>query len=494
MSKQNVETIIDPSVVKETAEEFSKTNVVNPSFWNRGLILNKEGNPKRCLANIMHVLELHPDWAGVLAYDYFAEAVTTRKAPPMREQDRPADYTCGDFTETDGTRTAAWFQKEIGIDATPELVLQAVVAVAEKNKVHPVRDYLRALKWDGAERLGTMLHVYFGAPSGAYTTAVGCKFMIGAVARVMNPGCKVDTMLVFEGKQGTGKSTAAKVLAVDWFADTGVTIGDKDSYQALRRVWVYEFAELAGVKANAIERVKNFLSSAIDHYRPSYGRKYRDFPRQTVFIATTNEESYLVDRSGNRRFWPVRCGKVDVSALRRDRDQLWAEAVALYDKGEKWHIDSAALAKLCEEEQADRETPDDWISFVEAWLENPTIPDPQNNGREVVRRRLVLSDGITTGEALVGAVNMRAADIKPADTSRMGVVLRKLKYKPRQQREEGERVRRYFHVPAGTADGSGCDGGGCDTGPASTQPDSPLSHPSHTDPRTHTQKDNGGDR
>jgi putative DNA primase/helicase len=490
--KKAVETLIDSEVVQRTTEEFSKPNVVNAAFWMKGLIRNKEGNSKRCLANVMHVLELHPDWAGVLAYDAFAESVITTKAPPMREQDRPTDYVCGDFTETDGARAAAWFQHEIGIDATPDLIFQAVVAVAEKHKVHPVRDYLRRLQHDATPRVDGMLPTYFGAPDSAYNRAIGARFMIGAVARVMRPGCKVDTMLVLEGKQGIGKSTGAKILAVDWFADTGVTVGEKDSYQALRRVWLYEFGELAGVRANAIEKVKNFLSSSVDHYRPSYGRQYRDFPRQTVFIATTNEENYLVDRTGNRRFWPVRCGEIDAKALRRDRDQLWAEAVARFDAGEKWHVDSLELAKLCEAEQAERQAPDDWTPIVEEWLECPTVPDPQSGGREVIRRRLFLENGITTHEVLLGGIGMKPADMNTAATTRIGKVLHDLKFeRGKQRRENGERVRRYYRVTTVTAhDEAGGDGSG-DTDEASTQPDSSLSPLSP--PNDHVHARGGGE-
>jgi len=492
-AKRKIESLIDKKVVEETTAEFANANVTKAEFWTRGLIRNQEGNPRKLVANVMHVLELHPECAGVFAYDSFKESVVLTKAPPMREQDRPSEYELGAFTETDATRISAWFQDEIGIDATREMVIEAVVAVAEKHKKHPVREYLRALRWDSAERLEMMLPRYFGAPDNKYTRAIGRKFMIGAVARVEQPGCKADTMIVLEGKQGTFKSTAAKVLAVDWYADTGVTIGEKDSYQALRGVWLYEFAELAGVKASAVERVKNFLSSASDHYRPSYGRGFRDFPRQTVFIATTNEENYLVDRTGNRRFWPVRCGKVDVDALKIDRDQLWAEAVHLYNKGEKWHIDSLELAALCEAEQAERQAPDDWVPLVEEWLKSPTVPDPTSVGRDIVRRRLVVSEGVTTDEVLLGAIQMRPAELTSHASVRAGKVLRELGFTPRQKREHGERIRRYVPpvTPVTGSDRATCDTT-CDTDPGSTQPEFSTSQVSHVDQYAHIQEGDEG--
>jgi putative DNA primase/helicase len=159
--------------------------VVSADFWRGGLSTGARGQNKPCLANVMHVLSKHPDWAGVLAYDLFGETVVTLKAPPMRDQDRPDGYVVGDWSETDSTRTAAWFEKEVEISVGVEMITQAIVAVAEQHKVHPVRDWLGALVWDRMPRLDKMLHRYFGAPDDAYTNAVSAKFMISAVARVI---------------------------------------------------------------------------------------------------------------------------------------------------------------------------------------------------------------------------------------------------------------------------------------------------------------------
>lgn len=425
--------------------------------WRTGLLLSKKDkSPKRSLANTMHVLSLHPDWDGVLAFDEFAGTIVKRKAPPMREQDDPGKGVelLGDWTDEDSSRTASWIASACDFEPTIDMVERAVAAQASKTRFHPVRTYLKGLAWDGTERLPTMLEVYFGAEPSKYTTAVGQRFMIAAVARVMEPGCKADCMLVLESeRQGIGKSTAIKTLAGDWYADTGIMIGDKDSYQALRRVWVYEFAELASVRGREAERVKNFLSSQSDHYRPSYGRSYRDFPRQVVFCGSTNESQYLVDRTGNRRFWPVRCTRIDVPGLVRDRDQLWAEAVVRYRAREPWHIDSAELATLCETEQADRRAPDDWIPIVEKWLEAPTVPDPQSTARDPVRHALDGAAGITTADVLLGAIGMKPGDISPAASTRAGFVLREIGYHPdpNPKTREGKRVRLYLRSTACTA-------------------------------------------
>ena len=284
------------------------TNVVNPGFWRSGLLRSDKGEPKRCLANVMHIFSMHPEWSSVLAFDAFGLAVVTRKRPPMRPQDAPHEYKLGDWTDEDSARTAAWFATEVGFEPPIAHIDQAVGAVARKHTVHPVRDYLSSLTWDGTPRIDGFASRYLGAYASPYSAAVGRRWLISAVARVFEPGCKVDSLLALEGKQGIGKSTALRVLTgAAWFADTGIAIGDKDSYQALRRKWIYEFSELASIRGRDIERVKSFLSSQVDTYRASYGRRTQDHPRQVVFAGSTNEAHYLADPSGSRRFWPLRC-------------------------------------------------------------------------------------------------------------------------------------------------------------------------------------------
>ena len=431
--------------------------------WRVGLITSQEGNPKKCLANVLHILAKHPDWQDTIAFDAFAETVVLKKSPPMREQDRPAVYAVGDWTDEDSARTAAWIATNCGFEPSLEMVEQAVATVARKRTVHPVKAYLEALSWDGMERLPTFLETYFGTDRSAYARAVGLRWMVSAVARIYTPGAQCDYMLVLESeKQGIGKSTAVRTLAGDFYADTGITVGDKDSYQSLRRVWIYEFAELAAVKGREAERVKNFLSSRQDHYRPSYGRRTRDFPRQCVFCGSTNEAQYLVDRTGNRRFWPVRCTKVDVQGLARDRDQLWAECVVRYKRGEAWHVDSTELAKLCEDEQADRQAPDDWVPIVAEWLKAPTLPAGQYE-----RSYLDITNGVTTADVLIGAIGMKAESLNSHASTRAGHVLRTLNYVPPKNAvwRNGVRVRPYLPVSdtPDTASESGCVSEGVST-------------------------------
>lgn len=401
-----------------------------------------DGHVRKSLANVMTILSEDTAWRDVLAYNAFAEVIVSTAPPPVRDQDRPMTHVAGEWSEADSVRAAAWLSERYGIDVSVQTVEQAVMSVARRRTIHPVQDYLHSLKWDGIQRLPTMFAKYFGASQSEYTLAIGVRFMISAVARIEQPGCKADNLIVLEGKQGIGKSTAVKSLAVtpDWFSETGITLGDKDSYQNLRGKWLYELAELASIRsARDIERYKAFLSTTVDSYRPSFGRRRADFPRQTVFIGTTNDTEYLNDRSGNRRFWPIHCTSVDLEGIKRDRDQLWAEAVTRYECHEAWHVDSVELARRCEEQQAEREQPDPWLPLIEDWLRRYLVQDENPDGKVL----LSVSRGVTTTEVLLGAIEMRKGDIDRTAETRAGQILRQLGLTPRQVREAGDRVRRY---------------------------------------------------
>jgi putative DNA primase/helicase len=414
---------------------------VHDTAWRTRLIEGRHG-PLRGVANVLTVLTSHPAWQGVLVYDAFRDDVIKRGLPPVRAQDGVS--ALGDWTDADTTRTCAWFASEIGFEPTAKHVEQAVSAAAASCAVHPVRDYLHSLKWDGMARLDDVLASYFGAQSTEYARQVGSRWMISAVARVMQPGCQADCVLVLEGPQGRGKSTGlAALTGVEWFADTGLAIGDKDSYQCLRGKWCYELGELDALKGREETRVKMYVSARVDTYRPSYGARARDFRRQIVFAGTTNEDTYLTDSSGNRRWWPVRVGQVDVEAIRRNRDQLWAEAVARYDTGAAWHVDTPELRALCEAEQREREIEDPWLPLVVEWLAEP---------QQKLRRE---RQGVTTTEVLAGAIRMEPDRMRRSEQTRVGYILRRLEWKAAQRREGGGRVRRYFPDVAGACNKEG---------------------------------------
>jgi predicted P-loop ATPase len=319
--------------------------------WTNGLVRSKDGRIIADERNVMHALRAAPELRGLLRFDAFALQIQFVHSPPWRDVEvfeRWADH--------DDVEGLVWLQDQGIPYRSVNGVRGCITVVARENTIHPVREYLDGLTWDDASRLDSWLTTHLGATGDArYLSAVGRAFLISAVARVYVPGVKADHMLVLEGIQGGRKSTIAEKLAVrdDWFADSIGNVRDKDTAMQLAGRWLVEFAELEAMRKSEVTAMKAFVSRRIDKYRPPYGRTVVDVPRQCVFLGTTNESVYLKDQTGNRRYWPVRCGKVDIGAIERDRDQLWAEAVRAFRVGEQWWL-SDEIAALAAQEQAER--------------------------------------------------------------------------------------------------------------------------------------------
>ncbi len=367
--------------------------------------------------NIATILRHDPTWRDALSHDEF------RGEDLLRARG---------VTDVDVTSIREWFSGPTWTTTVSAETANAVVSlVAHERLCHPVRDYLSSLVWDGTPRLATWLTRYLGVEDTPYTRTVGSSWLISAVARVYQPGCKADHVLVLEGEQGTGKSTALSILAGAWFADTPIDLGSKDAYQALRGKWIVELGELASLRKADVERAKAFFSASTDTYRPSYGRRSVDVPRQCVFAGSTNLDAYLQDATGNRRFWPIRTGAIDLDALRRDRDQIWAEALDAYNAGVPWWIDDPKIARLASDEQSARQTGDAWEADITAWLSSSTAS-------AIVKRE----GGITTRDVLVEGLKMTPAEIHNGHEQRVAIVMRQLKWSQgRPWRPDGTRPR-----------------------------------------------------
>ena len=314
-------------------------------------LLDDNGSPAKNAGNVARMLAAYP--GGPPRFDEFFDRVTWPTGAAL--------------TDADALRVQDWLFEQPAasrVRASVEAVHGGLLLAATERKFHPVRDYLRALDWDKTPRVERLFSSYFGAMSSRYVAGASRCFMIGAVARVMRPGCKLDTLPVLEGAQGTGKSTGLAVLAGEnWFSDSFIPTKEPDCYQVLRGVWVYELAELASMRSRDAERMKAYLSSRSDRYRASYARIATDVPRQVAFAGTTNAGAYLSDDSGHRRFHPIACGAIDLEALARDRDQLWAEALALYSGGTPWHL-AGEVADQQARAAAEREHEDPWAGLV----------------------------------------------------------------------------------------------------------------------------------
>lgn len=389
--------------------------------WREKLQYAEKGGLIAHPFNVALILGNDKRWKGCIAWDAFSSK--TRKL-------RPAPYggTAGDWSDLDDIKVTLWLADVYGFRVKSSHVVEAVSSVAFDNSVHPVREYLEGVVWDGRPRLELWLQDRLGVRDSEYVRKVGKRWMISAVARVFRPGCKVDSMLILEGLQGEGKSSAARVLAGEWFMDTSIDLSNKDAYQAIRGKWIVEMAELDSLNKAESTKAKQFVSSAIDTYRESYGRRILDVPRQSVFIGTTNQDEYLKDDTGNRRYWPVMCTKVDLDGLRGDRDQLWAEAVACFRAGEMWWVEREE-AEMFAAEQEQRYQADMW--------EEPII--------EYLAKRHI-GDSVTGAHVLEKALNIDPSHWGKPEQMRVGKIMHRLRWSRRRKGSCHGGVRGYEYV------------------------------------------------
>ena len=394
-------------------DEFKAAQVAE--LYERRLQKDQKGAPRESLVNGVLLLEHDPELRGLMSMDRFANRIIKRRPPPWGE-------TLGEWTETDTTRLRHYLADRHRVEFSMLNLEHAIVTVAEQAGFHPVRDYLSTLEWDGQARVQYWLGAYLDATRYStaahreYVSLIGAMWMVAAVARVFEPGCKFDNVLILEGNQGIGKSTAMAILGGEYFLDTPFPLGEKDGYQALAGVWIAELSELDNFSSVESTRSKAFFSSSTDRYRPSYGRHVQAFPRQCVFVGTTNQHEYLKDSTGNRRYWPVRVYGIDRAGLIADRDQLWAEALHLYRTGFKTYLPpDHAAAGTFEVEQSVREIADPWELKIMDWLADPEV-----------RQR----DGVSVFDILSEACRVEANRMdQRAMATRVGKIMRRLGYR-----------------------------------------------------------------
>lgn len=250
----------------------------------------------------------------------------------------------------------------------------AVERVAKERSYHPIRDYLNALNWDGVPRVDLWLSTYLGAADHQLMRSFASKFLIGAVARVMKPGSKMDNVLVLEGPQGIGKTSAVGALfGEDYMTSSVDDFSSKEAAISIQGMWVAELAELAALNKSDVLKAKKFITETFDRYRPPYGRHTVRRPRQCVIIGTTNDDRYLKDTTGNRRYWPVPVTTVDTPGLVEARDQIWAEAIHRYRAGERWWLADAEELRLAGAVQRERIDEDVWAPQIDSLLSSPDI-------------------------------------------------------------------------------------------------------------------------
>lgn len=331
--------------------------------------------------NVVTVLACLEDWYGVFAYDELSEQTMILRPFP-KSRGNPDLFKPRSLRDDDVNRVRGWFNVHLKwFKVTKGDVQDAIQLAARENIISPVRHYLEGLPPMAANEaralLKDVLNDHFGLrrfgehPNTLiYAELVFRKFLISAVARMMEPGCKADHVLILEGPQGAGKSTAVRVLFGEaYFADSLPRLDSKDSADFVRGKWGIELSELASVSKVEIEHVKAFITRPEDKFRPPYGRCEITYQRRCVFIGTTNRTDYLRDETGNRRFWPIKIEKADILAIDRDRDRIWAAAMTLYLAGEQWWL-TEEEAQLAKQQQMQRTVVDPLFEEVATWLTN----------------------------------------------------------------------------------------------------------------------------
>jgi predicted P-loop ATPase len=382
--------------------------------WKSDLFTNKAGEIRPQLSNAMLAFREAPAWSGVLAYDEFARETMMLAPPPWSgDADLPRPWT-----SHDDLLAANWLQKE-GIGVTPAITQQAVEAVSRDRTYHPVRDYLDGLQHDGEPRLATWLTDYLGVAETAYHREVGRIIMVSAVARINKPGVKADTVPIFEGRQGAKKSTAMRVLFDPWFTDDIAELGTKDAALQTRGVWGIEIGELDAMSRSEVSKIKAFVSRTTDRYRPPYGSRVIEVPRSCSFWGTTNQDHYLKDETGNRRYLPVTVGTIDIGSLTTDRDQLWAEAVLAYRAGAEWWITDKQVQADAAQQQSARYTGDVWDSAI--------------------RRFIASRNEVTIEEILRECLHLEMGRWGQAEQNRVARSLKSMGWERKQKRTGGDR-------------------------------------------------------
>lgn len=309
--------------------------------WTAELDIGKQGNILSTYNNIILILKNDPKLKGKFGYNELSKTECILGDLPWRKYSKYEQA----ITDTDDANLRIYLEKKYTITGK-DRIFDACNSVCHDNGFHPIKQYLESLEWDGVPRLDTVFIDNFACDDNEYVRTVTRKTLLAAVTRVYEPGCHFDTMLTLKGTQGCGKSSFLRKLSRGWFSDSLKDIKSKDALEGLQGVWIVEMGELTAMKKADAETIKSFLSGTVDRFRMAYGRRTKDYPRQCVFIATTNESEFLRDKTGNRRFWIISASKTqkpkkDVFKITDyEIDQIWAETKNLYDAGvETLHLD-----------------------------------------------------------------------------------------------------------------------------------------------------------
>ena len=399
-TSHGIEAVRSAMGIKEPAEDYD---------WRSDLIVKHKDDgtevvPCR-ITNLKLIMQYAPEFKGRIRYNEFSAQV----AIDGQDIDDVA------VTSLKMQLESPWIKDKIPTGD----VIEAASSVASEYAYHPIREYLESLTWDGQERIFHFFQTYLGSPADEYHMTVAHSLFVSAVARVMKPGCKVDTMVILQSDQGLGKTRLWTTLFGEFCAEVTSSLNDKDFFSGLRGVWAADFGELDQFSKAETTRIKQIISQTFDHYRPHYGRAHKRFPRQCVFVGGTNHDNWQTDPTGARRFLPVEVHRhIDIEAVAEVRDQLWAEALHRYNAGEAWWriVDAQA-------HQDEIYVGDSWEEIIGGWL----------LGRSIVTVAKVLSE----------CLEIEPGRQTKSEQTRAGNVLRRLGWRSKQEAINGARIRVY---------------------------------------------------
>lgn len=402
-------TLVQVNVSTEDNGEVSGSHFALWEKW--GIPLSNQGQPIVNVDCVLRVFEAIPDLAGSVWYDEFYLRYLTKTNGITRE-----------WTEIDDIVLSAKFQREYGIRRmSDEVINKAIRAHAAARVRNEPREWMDSLAWDKKPRIDRFFLDYMGVAETDYNVAIGRNFWLGMVARIYKPGCQLDNMIILKGPQGSYKSTSLRIIGGPWYAEAQESVLTKDFYQTLQGKLIIEIGELDTFDRAEVNTIKRVVSAPTDRFRPPYGRKPDDFKRQCVFVGTTNEDQVLRDHTGGRRFWPIDCGTINVPAIKADREQLFAEAVARIKSGEEWHIVPEEATKAIQE--ANRQS-DEWEDILRDYLSHNTPP-------------------YSLTEIAEGCFGIKPDKLDRMTQLRLGRCMRVLGYQKKDARVDGQIVKRW---------------------------------------------------
>ena len=399
-------------------------------YWRQQLVRRPRGGFEDCKENVTLLMENHPEFMGLVAYNEFSGRIEKTRNPPWTSSS--VEFKPSEWSVHDDREMSMWMVKQCDmLIRSTSTIAEGVELVANRNRFHPVRAWLNTLEWDGCDRNEYWLHELLGVEDNEYSRLVGKLWLRQAVNRIMHPGAKGDYVLILEGKQGLMKSTALKRLGGEWSSDAPLDLNSKDAFMAINGVWIHEIAELDAFNRAESTRIKSFITMTEDRYRPPYGTKYITQPRQTVFAGTTNGYEYHKDPTGNRRFWSVLCTNINLEQISAWREQLFAQAMHDVRAGLACYPTRDQERTLIAPQQEQREIVDVWHQPITKWL------------NDILQRD---ADSFSTFDILCGAIKMAPdkMDGQRSAATRVGSVMAKLGWVKRRGTKASERVWLYM--------------------------------------------------